>query len=179
GDRHAPQAPGGGRGAGDEGADQDALPDSRLHLPRDVHRRARPCHAEPQDAVRVLTWRTSRNTTWSPSAGSARACAPSSTHGLPAETAHPARRRKRSPRRPPRRLRPTRATRGSAPSSKRRSRESASYGSRSRTSSRYRGVSSASSKRSRGGSPRSRRTRRVSKPARETFEHTSRSSTSG
>ena len=41
GRRHAAEAAGGRRGEGDEGADQDALPDGPLHLPGDVHRHPR------------------------------------------------------------------------------------------------------------------------------------------
>src|SRR5207253_3052748 len=47
GRRHASPPSGGGRGEGDEGADQDALPDGPLHLPRHVHRHPRPRGHEP------------------------------------------------------------------------------------------------------------------------------------
>ena len=50
------QAAGGRRGAGDEGADQDAVPDGPVHLPGDVHRRARAGHAQPREALRILRW---------------------------------------------------------------------------------------------------------------------------
>jgi hypothetical protein len=55
---HAPSPPAGGRGEGHEGAGQDAVPDRALHLPLDVHRRARPGGAEPdEDVWRGLTAR--------------------------------------------------------------------------------------------------------------------------
>src|SRR5262249_47458610 len=39
------------RGEGDEGADQDALPDGHVHLPGDVHRRPRPRSHDPPELL--------------------------------------------------------------------------------------------------------------------------------
>src|SRR5262249_47266322 len=47
GRRLAPSPSGRGGGKGDEGADQDAVPDRALHLPGDVHRHPRPGPPQP------------------------------------------------------------------------------------------------------------------------------------